>query len=108
MAHRTDFRARDAVETPSGLALDSAELDAVYGLEPVFDPATHRTESPVGEFVAARCPYCAEPLDVDVDLTFGARSYVEDCAVCCHPIEMTIRFLPSGKFEGITLGRLDG
>ena len=37
-----------------------------------------------------RCPFCRERismlLDVSVD---GAQVYVEDCEVCCHPIEVT-------------------
>ena len=35
------------------------------------------------------CPYCGEPLTLEVDEYGGRRqSYVEDCAVCCRPIEV--------------------
>ena len=39
----------------------------------------------------AQCPYCGEPLDLAVD-EYGGRhqSYVEDCAVCCRPIEVRV------------------
>ena len=35
------------------------------------------------------CPYCGEPLSIDVDPSGGRRQiYVEDCAVCCRPMEI--------------------
>ena len=33
------------------------------------------------------CPYCGEPLQLLVDPSAGDQSYIEDCAVCCRPIE---------------------
>ena len=38
------------------------------------------------------CPYCAEPVAVEVDfeLHSGAQ-YVEDCPVCCNPWTVTVR-----------------
>ena len=33
-----------------------------------------------------RCPYCAEPIDIQVDIGSGDEEYVEDCSVCCRPI----------------------
>jgi len=39
---------------------------------------------------AVRCPYCGESLDLAVDASAGAQRYVEDCAVCCRPIEVEI------------------
>jgi hypothetical protein len=33
-----------------------------------------------------RCPYCGEPVEVEVDPAGGdAQTYVEDCSVCCRP-----------------------
>lgn len=94
---------------PPAATLDSAAIDATYGLEPVFDPAKARgTGGGVSEFVAAGCPYCGEPIDVVVDVLAGASHYVEDCSVCCHPIEMTVRTTPSGRFAGLTVARIDG
>ena len=34
------------------------------------------------------CPYCGEAIDVQVDTSAGDQAYVEDCQVCCRPIEM--------------------
>ena len=41
--------------------------------------------------VDSQCPYCGEPLDLSVDELGGRRqSYVEDCAVCCRPIDVEV------------------
>ena len=37
-----------------------------------------------------RCPYCGEPLELVVDASAGAQRYVEDCAVCCRPIDVEL------------------
>lgn len=35
---------------------------------------------------AVHCPYCSELIDLVVDLSVDAQTYVEDCQVCCRPI----------------------
>lgn len=35
------------------------------------------------------CPYCLAPISMLVDPSVPAQTYVEDCEVCCHPIEVT-------------------
>ncbi len=40
--------------------------------------------------VAASCPYCGEPVELLVDLSAGAQSYVEDCQVCCRPMVVAL------------------
>ena len=35
------------------------------------------------------CPYCGEPISVVVDHSIGEQEYVEDCQVCCRPIEIS-------------------
>ncbi|HAY46549.1 MAG TPA: CPXCG motif-containing cysteine-rich protein [Gammaproteobacteria bacterium] len=37
------------------------------------------------------CPYCGESLSLLVDISTGDQSYVEDCQVCCRPIEFSLR-----------------
>ena len=34
------------------------------------------------------CPYCGERFEAIVDASAGDADYVEDCPVCCRPIEM--------------------
>jgi len=37
------------------------------------------------------CPYCGEPVEIDVDDGGGARqSYVQDCPVCCQPWQVDV------------------
>ena len=37
------------------------------------------------------CPYCFAPISMLLDPSVPAQTYVEDCEVCCHPIEVTYR-----------------
>lgn len=37
---------------------------------------------------AFRCPYCGEPITVDIDCSAGSYDFIEDCTVCCRPIEL--------------------
>ena len=34
------------------------------------------------------CPYCGEAISLLVDCSITEHSYVEDCEVCCQPIEI--------------------
>ena len=42
------------------------------------------------EECAVSCPYCGESIDILVDLSQGEESYIEDCQVCCRPIDFYI------------------
>jgi hypothetical protein len=34
------------------------------------------------------CPFCGERFEALVDTSAGSQAYVEDCPVCCRPIEL--------------------
>ena len=34
------------------------------------------------------CPHCGEEISVVLDLSVQRQSYIEDCEVCCRPIEI--------------------
>ena len=34
------------------------------------------------------CPYCWEKISIVLDASVRSQTYVEDCEVCCHPIEV--------------------
>jgi transcription elongation factor Elf1 len=34
------------------------------------------------------CPYCGEQISMVLDLSVRRQTYVEDCEVCCNPIEI--------------------
>jgi hypothetical protein len=35
------------------------------------------------------CPFCAENIIVLLDLSAGDQSYIEDCQVCCRPMQIS-------------------
>jgi Cysteine-rich CPXCG len=34
------------------------------------------------------CPYCWERISMVLDTSVKGQTFVEDCEVCCHPIEV--------------------
>jgi hypothetical protein len=88
-------------------SLDERDIDQLYGLEPIYEPGRGLAALLPEEFVAVQCPYCGERLDVRVDVTEGERSYIEDCQVCCRPIEFAVELEDSGAFHAVRVQRLD-
>jgi hypothetical protein len=35
------------------------------------------------------CPYCGEQISMVLDLSVKRQSYIEDCEVCCKPIQIS-------------------
>lgn len=70
-----------------GIPLDAEAIDTLYGLEPVLEPGDDAAAG-VGEFVEVQCPYCGESFETAVDWSAGAFRYIEDCHVCCQPIDL--------------------
>jgi hypothetical protein len=83
------------------------DIDQLYGLEPVFEPDAARAGVEPEKFVAVQCPYCGERLETRVDLTAGEREYIEDCEVCCRPIEFAIELEDNGALHAVRVQRLD-
>lgn len=42
------------------------------------------------------CPYCGESFSALLDLSAGDQHYIEDCPVCCQPIEFDLRVTDEG------------
>ena len=40
---------------------------------------------------AFTCPYCWETITMLLDLSVDEQVYIEDCEVCCRPIEVSYR-----------------
>jgi hypothetical protein len=78
-------------------------IDELYGLEPVFEPGVGSGE--LTQFVNVQCPYCGESFETAVDLSAGSFRYVEDCQVCCQPIELAGEVDDGGGLFGVTAGR---
>jgi len=37
-----------------------------------------------------QCPYCGESIGMQVDGSAGEQAYIEDCSICCRPIEVRL------------------
>ncbi|MBC2608092.1 CPXCG motif-containing cysteine-rich protein [Pelagicoccus albus] len=53
------------------------------------------------------CPYCGETVGIVVDCTLGSQNFVEDCQVCCRPIEYTILIDEEGELIDLRASRED-
>jgi len=40
--------------------------------------------------MTVQCPYCGEIIEIQVDTSVGEQDYIEDCSVCCRPIQFNI------------------
>ena len=36
------------------------------------------------------CPYCGESIEILIDCSVAEQEYIEDCAVCCRPINLSL------------------
>ena len=53
------------------------------------------------------CPYCGEEFDTSVDCSMGGQQYVEDCPVCCQPIELSTQVDTNGTLATVRVSRND-
>lgn len=50
------------------------------------------------------CPYCCEEISMLLDCSQGGQSYIEDCEVCCKPIEIIFQVM-AGEIENFAANR---
>ena len=43
------------------------------------------------------CPYCGEVIDVLIDCSVPHQCYIEDCQVCCRPINFDLTMDQAGE-----------
>ena len=55
--------------------------------------------------MTVQCPYCGESFETAVDGSAGAFRYIEDCHVCCQPIELAGDVDDDGALLGVTATR---
>jgi transcription elongation factor Elf1 len=53
------------------------------------------------EPLVIHCPYCGEAFETSVDLSAGSQHYIEDCAVCCRPIEVHLKVSDDGELMDV-------
>ncbi|WOD44195.1 CPXCG motif-containing cysteine-rich protein [Hwangdonia lutea] len=53
------------------------------------------------------CPYCWETISMLLDNSVSSQVFIEDCEVCCNPIEISIRFSNSElvHFQADSIGQ---
>jgi phage terminase large subunit GpA-like protein len=49
------------------------------------------------------CPHCGEEFPLQIDTSQREQSFVEDCTVCCRPIQLTVRSRP-GEIIDLHIG----
>jgi Cysteine-rich CPXCG len=55
------------------------------------------------EEIIVDCPSCGEHMALDVDTTAAEeQSYIEDCVVCCRPMEVFVKCEP-GRIHSISV-----
>ena len=50
------------------------------------------------------CPWCGEVFGSTVDTSQGDYTTIEDCAVCCRPIQISVQCQP-GELESVDASR---
>jgi hypothetical protein len=89
---------------------DAQSIDVKYGLEPVIDPSVSADDggAPGGmQFHLVECPYCGESFETPVDTSSGSARYVEDCQICCQPIEFSLEVDHAGVLQSLSTLRSD-
>ena len=88
---------------------DAQGIDAQYGLPPVIEPSVSMDGGAPGgmQFRLVECPYCGESFETPVDTSSGSASYVEDCQICCQPIEFSLEVDPAGLLQSLSTVRSD-
>ena len=51
------------------------------------------------------CPYCGESITILIDLSVDSQTYIEDCEVCCRPMEIRYK-VRDGDLEDFAAERI--
>ena len=46
---------------------------------------------------AITCPYCGEIIELLIDCSVSEQAYIEDCEVCCRPINLFVSIDENGQ-----------
>lgn len=53
-----------------------------------------------------QCPYCWEEISMLLDTSQKNQNYIEDCEVCCNPIEISI-LVNDGEIEQFSANSIE-
>ena len=54
-----------------------------------------------------QCPYCWEEISMLLDPSITQQNYVEDCEICCNPIEINSQFNTNSELESFQANNLE-
>ena len=46
-----------------------------------------------------QCPYCWEQVELSIENAIEEQQYIEDCQVCCNPIDIIVKIAPDGSAQ---------
>ena len=52
-----------------------------------------------------QCPHCWERISILIDPSIKHQNYIEDCEVCCNPIQLFIN-ISDKRIESINVGKI--
>ncbi|SNR35566.1 CPXCG motif-containing cysteine-rich protein [Lutibacter flavus] len=53
-----------------------------------------------------QCPHCWEEISMLFDTSVKSQTYIEDCEVCCNPIQIEIGFT-NGELTILEINNID-
>lgn len=56
--------------------------------------------------IEVNCPYCDAPFAVEAEPALAGQAFIEDCPVCCRPIEFELSVHVDGSWR-LRAGRDD-
>ena len=89
---------------------DAQGIDAQCGLEPVIGvniSDDRGGNSGCVQLHPVDCPYCGERFETPVDTSSGSAHYVEDCQICCQPIDFSLEVDHEGVLRELSALRCD-
>lgn len=51
------------------------------------------------EETTIECPYCGALFEIMIDLSQGSHEMIEDCKVCCRPIQFNVHVKEDGEWH---------
>lgn len=51
------------------------------------------------EEIEVSCPYCGSPFAIEAEPALAAQQFIEDCPVCCAPIEFELNVESDGSWR---------
>ena len=89
---KMDAAALEALRALMGSKGAEEEPDT-RSIEKIFEQAIkEEAEAPEAalKWVDVECPYCGETIEVRVDPSEEGQEMVQDCQVCCKPVQMSV------------------